>query len=52
MTLFVALFWLGEYWKVIGIIICGYVVYDSLFSIPPKAPVDLADSRINTGEEQ
>ena len=48
-ALFIALFWLGDYWKVIGVIVCGYVAYDSLFPMPPKNSVDLAESRTNTG---
>ena len=35
-ALFIALFWIGDYWRVVGVIVCGYVIYDSLLPVPPK----------------
>jgi ABC-type molybdate transport system permease subunit len=39
-SLFLALWWIGDYWKVIGVVVCGVVIYVSLLPIPPKTPAD------------
>ncbi len=37
-TLFVGLWFLGDYWKIIGVLVCGAVAYLSLLPVPPKNP--------------
>jgi hypothetical protein len=39
-VVFVALWFIGDYWKVVGVIVCGYIVYASLFALPGTGKVD------------
>jgi hypothetical protein len=47
-TLFIALWWLGDYWRVIGVLICGCIAYDSLSGLPPGTPVQPGKSQDST----